>query len=665
MKSIANVLFILFVSTAPLLAHVVVWFENPSGFTPNSPMEVDYPGDGELILVQPVIGEPCTVEVNMDTPASSLVKVEVISANPAVEVQIRVTALRAPIGDFEKVTITGEWHATGFPPNQDCTAVTPNLFSVPVRVYAAEPEIISISKPSGHPGEEITISGTGFDRVSSVVFGNVSAAFTIVNSGSIKVTVPTNAPVGSIFLVTPTGGAKSQQRFVVQPIIHLDFGTDNRAHLYWGEMNYPFTVQCTPSLSDSRWADILTTVNHELDLPLSPRPVFYRLAWSPIPTNPVDYNRDRPAVASFYWQDPVNYWSAYGVPALARLANMQKDLGSTNMDAFNGFLNAFDSAKFTNALQTHQLPEQFEFFARSYLTNSPNLTNAYVNSFVSLVAENDKLTNCPDLFRTNCLATNQLTFVFAKVLTNTAHVNTLTNWAPQTNKVFFNPSQQTNTPSINWVDTHGSDAFAVTQITTAHPGDNDSSFTVKWADITSPSIWNTSLNGACASVAVGASLAKLGVGPAETTCRFWNELAGLMGTTTNIVGAYDDGIAGLYKTLGYGCNGAYDGPFESAAEEAKKALARGCDVQIDYTSADGTRGHTELVHSITLDPTDSSKATISTLSWGQNATVRYSGSVAGGTYSGKSDGNRYRKATETTSWLEVNGSATLRYYCKE
>src|SRR3954467_3836201 len=82
MKSIANVLFILFVSTAPLLAHVVVWFENPSGFTPNSPMEVDYPGDGELILVQPVIGEPCTVEVNMDTPASSLVKVEVISANP-------------------------------------------------------------------------------------------------------------------------------------------------------------------------------------------------------------------------------------------------------------------------------------------------------------------------------------------------------------------------------------------------------------------------------------------------------------------------------------------------------------------------------------------------------------------------------------------------------
>ncbi|HEV8542166.1 MAG TPA: IPT/TIG domain-containing protein, partial [Verrucomicrobiae bacterium] len=516
-----------------------------------------------------------------------------------------------------------------------------------------------------HPGDEITLSGSGFDRVTSVVFGNVPAAFTIVNSGSIKVTIPTTAPVGAITLVTPTGGAKSQQTFVVQPSIQLNFGIDDRAHLSWGEMNYPFTVQCTSSLTSSDWADILTTVNHQLDLPLSSGPVFYRLVWNPIPLNPVDYNRDRPAVASFYWRDPVNYWATYGVPTLARLANMQTDLGSANMEAFNGFLTAFDSSKFMNALQTHLLPDQFESLARSYLTNNPNLTNAYINSFITLVAVDDKLSSCPDLFRTNCLKTNQLSSVFAKVLTNTANVNTLTNWAPQTNKIFFNPSQQTNTPSINWVDTHGSDAFAVTQITTAHSGDNDTSFTKKWSDITSSTIWNTTLNGACANVAVGASLAKLGVGPAETTCRFWNELAGLMGTTTNIVGAYDDGIAGLYKSLGYGCNGAYDGPIESAVEEAKKALARGCDVQIDYTSADGTRGHTELVHSITIDPTDSSKATISTLSWGQNATVSYSGGVLGGTYSGKSDGSRYRKTTETSSWLEVSGSATLRYYCKE
>jgi hypothetical protein len=166
-------------------------------------------------------------------------------------------------------------------------------------------------------------------------------------------------------------------------------------------------------------------------------------------------------------------------------------------------------------------------------------------------------------------------------------------------------------------------------------------------------------------VAVGASLAKLGVISTNTTCQFWNELSRLLGATPGTLGAYPSDIAAFYASLGYGCNQAYDGPFESAVEEAKKALERGCDVQIDYYKTDRSRGHTEMVTGITIDPNNSSKATISTLSWGSGATVTYTGSSSGGTYSGKSDGQSYRKSNETVSYLEQTGISVIRYYCKQ
>jgi len=189
---------------------------------------------------------------------------------------------------------------------------------------------------------------------------------------------------------------------------------------------------------------------------------------------------------------------------------------------------------------------------------------------------------------------------------------------------------------------------------------------VNWTNITSSSTFgDTTYNGACASLAVGASLAKMGVIGDATSAYFWNELSRLLGATPGTLGAYATDISAFYETVGYGTSQAYDGPIESAVEEAKKALDRGCDVQIYYYSADGKRAHTEFVTGITVNPADSSKATISTLSWGSGATVTYTGSADGGAYTGKSDGALYRKPTETASYLEQTGTAVLHYYCKK
>ena len=68
-------------------------------------------------------------------------------------------------------------------------------------------------------------------------------------------------------------------------------------------------------------------------------------------------------------------------------------------------------------------------------------------------------------------------------------------------------------------------------------------------------------------------------------------------------------------------------------------------------------GHVEMVEHISLDPGNSSHATVDTLSWGQQASV----DVNAGTFSGKSDGARYGAG----GYLSGKGKAIFRYYCKK
>lgn len=650
------------------LAHDVVWPGNPLGVTTNEPLRLDFPGGVGLVQVQPVFGEDCIVAVNLDMLASTLIKAEIVTENPALQVEIRITVLRAPTATSEVVQVTGEWHATGVPDPDECTATEPNRFVVPVQVARSQsaPVISGITPASAPAGSNVTVAGSGFTGASQVQIGGQPAEFTVDDDGTLRVIAPAGGTVGKLTVVTPNGMTSSDSPFVVLPVLNITSATGGEVQVSWGNPNYPFTLERTDSLTDPAWSEVIRTVDNRVTLPVGGSPAFFRLVWLEIPLDPTDYNRDRASVAQFYHRDPVDYWATHGVPALARLAIFRQQVGTDPFQPFQGFMQGFNEGRFFAALENNQLPAPFAALATNELASGSSATNAYLNSFIKLVQQSDASTNCPSLFRTNCVVTNSFVPVFTQVMTNTISTNGWTTWAPQTNKVFINPAQQTNHATINWVDVHGSDAFTTNRRPATAPNDDtNTTFTTQWENISTPTLWNTTYDGACASVAVGASLAKLGVGPTNTTCRFWNELSRLLGSTPGVLGAYQTNIAALYGSLGYGCNAAYDGPFESAVEEAKKALERGCDVAITYISPDRTRAHTEMVLGITVSAADSTKGTISTLSWGQNATVNYSGSVTGGSYSGKSDGQRYRKSTETTSYLEGTGTSIIHYYCKK
>ncbi len=99
-------------------------------------MLMAYGGNQHPILVKPVTGELCLVMVNLDPPPSSaLIAATVFSANPAQQVEIGVSVLRAPASGFEMATVAGEWHAIpGQPVNLDCNTISPQRFSVTVYV---------------------------------------------------------------------------------------------------------------------------------------------------------------------------------------------------------------------------------------------------------------------------------------------------------------------------------------------------------------------------------------------------------------------------------------------------------------------------------------------------------------------------------------------------
>ncbi len=185
---------------------------------------------------------------------------------------------------------------------------------------------------------------------------------------------------------------------------------------------------------------------------------------------------------------------------------------------------------------------------------------------------------------------------------------------------------------------------------------------IKWTDITG-SPFETTHNGACGSVASGACAHKLGLLKEDVNSAEWDDLSKGIGAPADGMGAQVTGnpsIKSWFDGKGYGMTTARDKDGESASQEAKKALEKGCDVMLWYKNANGS-GHIEVVTAISIDANDSKKGTATTLSWGQSATTTFKS----GKFSGKSDGSRYRPADQAKGWLEGEGDAELIYFCKK
>ncbi|HXR06892.1 MAG TPA: hypothetical protein VN765_06150, partial [Candidatus Acidoferrum sp.] len=214
------------------------------------------------------------------------------------------------------------------------------------------------------------------------------------------------------------------------------------------------------------------------------------------------------------------------------------------------------------------------------------------------------------------------------------------------------------TNNINWVDVHGDSTFTSHQPPFNGPGsgNTNTSTHTPWGQITYPPL-NVSYNAACAALATGASLAKMDPAfPKSTTPQFWNEFSMQLGASTTTIGATVDAIDAYYNTLGFSSVQAYDGPFESALQEAYNALARGCDVTLHYQSSDDKDAHIEMVTGINM--INSQQGTVQTLSWGQTSSTTYTS----GQWSGKEDGSKYG----AQSWLNGgSGRATFYYHCPQ
>ena len=88
--------------------------------------------------------------------------------------------------------------------------------------YLAVPAVSSISPVQGPStgGNTVTITGTGFAGVSAVLFGAVSAAFTVVSSTQITATAPAGSGSVSVTVTTPGGTSSGvTYSYVAAPVV--------------------------------------------------------------------------------------------------------------------------------------------------------------------------------------------------------------------------------------------------------------------------------------------------------------------------------------------------------------------------------------------------------------------------------------------------------------
>jgi surface antigen len=88
---------------------------------------------------------------------------------------------------------------------------------------AAAPRVSAVAPAEGAPGWTVTLRGRDFDHVTSVSFGGVGAAFTVIGRREISAVVPADAKTGQI-TVTGTAGRGQSQTFVVTPAQTLESG---------------------------------------------------------------------------------------------------------------------------------------------------------------------------------------------------------------------------------------------------------------------------------------------------------------------------------------------------------------------------------------------------------------------------------------------------------
>jgi hypothetical protein len=371
-----------------------------------------------------------------------------------------------------------------------------------------------------------------------------------------------------------------------------------------------------------------------------------------------DYRGDRVAIEHFYRQNLRLYWASYGFPALSNLSKMLSELGETNTQSpFDGAAVAFSAEMFSQALELGQLPEPV---VQDYF--SLPASNPWFAVLKSIRRYGEQIYNATS--QGNPAAAHLARDELEKLIFLCFDPEKLLELSVVAEKELdVMPPDMVNIRLCC-----GEDHLSNMVQQPPAGGVNPDLDRIRWTDITGRP-WRTPFNGACAALATGACAHKLNLLSEDVDSTGWNDLSRGIGAVpeggANVTG--NPSIESWFSGRGYGRTSAHDGlawgppPYiESASEEAKRALDRGCDVMLWYKNGNGS-GHIEVVTAIDIDPNDPKKSTVRTLSWGQSATTTF----RSGKFSNKSDGRSYRPEGQNKGWLEGEGEAELIYFCKK
>lgn len=92
------------------------------------------------------------------------------------------------------------------------TSTSKALFYVP-------PFIESFDPPTGRPGTNVTINGRNFTDTTTLLFGGISASFSVQSATQMVASVPAAAPSGPLTILAPGGAYLTTSNFIVEPTI--------------------------------------------------------------------------------------------------------------------------------------------------------------------------------------------------------------------------------------------------------------------------------------------------------------------------------------------------------------------------------------------------------------------------------------------------------------
>lgn len=369
-------------------------------------------------------------------------------------------------------------------------------------------------------------------------------------------------------------------------------------------------------------------------------------------------------IRAAYEADLAEYWSRSGFPPIARLADIRQALGLDPEAAFVGVLAYADAESlqlaFSRGALSPSLQERISLLHEALGDRWESILIALIRE---IVAESDKALGVSIPRGVTEPAAALLKEIYGLALTDLGPA-----LYPRTGKACDPPegtvlSDEAIEMCFLDCSDPGNKRDPICDVEDVvrdepRPDDENTTTSTKWDDISTPGLWDTTYNPSCVGQGLGQCMAKLGEFDDECTCEDWNEFGREVGTEPGESGATISDQKAYVEGKGYCWTVATDGVYfplinpdpESACEEAKAAMDRGCDVLIIW------RTHEEMVTDITINASNERRCTLGTSSWGDAATVDYESGEA----FNKSDKSKYG---DKSSVQEEGADVKLVYIC--